>query len=65
MPVNVPVPVAFATVTEPLPAVTLGPEWKITRTPAPSAVAPSVVAIGWGMRFCTVSSNEKIPVPPL
>jgi len=59
--VNVPDPSAFATVTVPLPDVTVGPEWKNTFTPC--TVAPSLVPSGSAVRFCTVTSARKVVVP--
>ena len=46
---NVPVPSAFATVTVPVPRVTVGPEKKKTFTPL--TVLPSVVPSGSAVRF--------------
>ena|SRR5438309_10488790 len=54
-PVNVPMPSAFATVTVPDPAVVVGPEETNTLMPPASAVVPSVVAMGWAVRSCTVT----------
>ena len=60
---NVPVPSGLATVTVPVPDVTVGPEEKNTFTPV--TVPPSGVPRGWAVRFSTVTSAWKVVVPPL
>src|SRR5207302_7612795 len=55
VPVNVPVPSGFATVTVPVPPVTLGPLLKNTLTPPVSAVVPSAVFIGTAKRLVRVT----------
>jgi len=57
-------PSSFDTDASPEPAVTDGPVAKTTRTPSASAATPSVVPIGCGIRFFTVTSKAKVPVPP-
>ena len=64
-PVNVPVPSAFATLTVPVPPVTVGPEWKNTLMPPASGVVPSAVFIDCAMRFSTVTSDVNAWVPAL
>jgi len=59
--VNVPVPSGLATVTVPVPDVTVGPEEKKTFTPV--TVPPSAVPRGRTVRFSTVTSAWKVAVP--
>jgi hypothetical protein len=57
--VKVPSPSSFRTEALPVPAVTVGPDWKkrsIWGVPKPIVVE---------LRFWTVTSNWKISVPPL
>ena len=63
--VNVPVPSRFATLTVPVPPVTVGPELKNTLIPPASGVVPSTVFIGCATRFSTVTLDANVAVPGL